>query len=329
MTRYALIVGVGEYSSALPSLPEAQRDVQAMQQVLEQRGFDQVRSLVDPQLQELNESIEELLANRQDSDTLLFYFSGHGLKDSSGEFYLTTRATEKDCVKQTSVSSSLLTKAMNTNQANQILILDCCYSDSATRDAAHSEDLSPRLISENRAILTSSIPWQSFSNRQESELSVYTHYLVQGLKTGLADSDHDGLISVGDLYRYVKRKLRERGLEQEPELLASGKAREIYLTTARRRELKSLRSSQNIAVRKKPEQEEIANLNQLTDIQLLLQALKSQSSNIRQRAAEILGNLQSEDAVLVLAQLLSEDENLDVRSAAAEALGKIYEKQGA
>ncbi len=63
MTRYALVVGVSEYRSVL-SLPEAKRDAQAIQQVLEQRGFDQVKSLVDPQIQELRESIEGLFADR-------------------------------------------------------------------------------------------------------------------------------------------------------------------------------------------------------------------------------------------------------------------------
>ncbi len=221
---------------------------------------------------------------------------------------------------------------MNTNQGNQILILNCCYSGAATRGFASKQDLSPRLINENRAILTSSIPWQSFSNRQKYDLSIYTHYLVKGLKTGLADYDHDNdrLISVNDLYRYVKRKLRESGLKQELELLAYGKAREIYLTTRKEtRELESASNSHNIAVLIESEQDELTNLNLLTDIPLIIQALKSKNSNIRQRATEILGDMQSEDAVLVLSQLLLEDENINVRSSAAEALGEIYEKQGA
>ena len=319
MPRYALVVGVGKYESGLPSLPEARSDAQAMRQVLEQRGFDKVQLLVDPQSQDLEKSITELLVNRQENDTVLFYFSGHGVQDDSGELYLTTPTTERDYIKQTSISSRKLNHIMNANQGNQILILDCCYSGTVTKVFSRQRDLVSQSIIRNRAILASSIPLQAFSNQQESNLSVYTHCLVQGLKTGLADSDHDGLISINDLYQYVKRELQKRGLEQKPELFVTGKAIDIYLTTA-----KKGGKSDFVKIKK----EEDTNLRQSVDIPLLIQSLKSQDSSIRRKVIEMLGNTQSEDATLTLSQLLLEDEDADVRGAAADALGKIYQKQG-
>ncbi|MCA6622883.1 MAG: caspase family protein [Pseudanabaena sp. M165S2SP1A06QC] len=319
MSRYALVVGVGKYESGLPSLPEARSDAQAMQQVLQQRGFDKVQLLVDPPSQDLEKSLTELLVNRQENDTLLFYFSGHGMQDDSGELYLTTRTTKRDYIKQTSISSRKLSHIMNANQGNQILILDCCYSGTVTKEFSRQRDLISQSIIRNRAILTSSVPLQAFSNQQESNLSVYTHCLVQGLKTGLADSDQDGIISINDLFQYVKRELEKKGLEQKPELFLTGKSIDIYLTTA-----KKVGKSDFVKIKKK----EDTNLRQSVDIPLLIQSLKSQNPSVRRKAIEILGNTRSEDAALILPQLLLEDEDADVRGAAAEALGKIYEKQG-
>jgi hypothetical protein len=332
MAKFALLIGVSHYASGISPLPEAERDVQAMQELLEQKDFDEVQALVDPQGKDLIASIEELLANRRDDDVVLLYFSGHGFRDSNNdEFYLPTRTIGKSSINQM-ISASFIKEAFNSSRAtNQIVVLDCCHSGAASQEFSSPKDLASQLISKNRAILASLTPLATFSDRQ-ANLSVFTRYFVEGLQTGLADADCDGSISVNDVYQYVKNKLQNIGLRQFAELFASEKTREISIT-------RSSDSCQNFimnltgsltSVALFEESESLATdyFNQDTEVPLLLMHLRSKNSHIRQKAAEILGNIRAEIAVPQLCYLLSEDEDADVRSSAADALGKIYERTG-
>jgi len=97
MAKFALLIGVSEYESGLNPLPAAVKDVEAMRRVLansEMGGFAEaaIRVLENPQRQEMEERIYELFSHREKDDLLLFYFSGHGIKDESGRLYLSTCA---------------------------------------------------------------------------------------------------------------------------------------------------------------------------------------------------------------------------------------------
>jgi Caspase domain len=101
MAKVALLVGVGEYqSSELPNLAAVEYDVRAMHDVLVQPeigGFAvaDVTLLLNPEPQQMREVLERLFADRQPDDLLLLYFSGHGVVDDFGNFYLTTALTDQ------------------------------------------------------------------------------------------------------------------------------------------------------------------------------------------------------------------------------------------
>jgi Caspase domain len=99
MAKVALLIGVGEYGNGLSSLTSAPKDVEAIHEVLENPaigGFDQVTSLINPERQAMEEAIYTLFANRKKDDLLLLFFSGHGVKDDSGNLYLAAHNTRKD-----------------------------------------------------------------------------------------------------------------------------------------------------------------------------------------------------------------------------------------
>lgn len=52
---------------------------------------------------------------------------------------------------------------------------------------------------------------------KDSELSVYTRYLVKGIEKGSADRDNDGWISVDELPEYAKGKVQEAAPAMKPE----------------------------------------------------------------------------------------------------------------
>ena len=112
MVKVALLVGVSKYQSGFKPLPSAIADIQAMQRVLQEKGQFEVTTLPNPDPQKMQLAIDRLFANRTSKDLLLFYFSGHGVKDYKRKFYLTTAETLKDkqriIVPPTAIAASYL-----------------------------------------------------------------------------------------------------------------------------------------------------------------------------------------------------------------------------
>ena len=132
MAKIALLIGVSEYEPGLTPLPAATKDVEAMQQVLENPdigGFDEVKVLVNPPRQEMEEAIEMLFDDRQKDDLLLLFFSGHGIKDEEGNLYFATHNTRKNLLQSTTVSAKVVHQVMkNSRSKREVVILDCCFS---------------------------------------------------------------------------------------------------------------------------------------------------------------------------------------------------------
>ncbi|MBC6478942.1 MAG: tetratricopeptide repeat protein [Hormoscilla sp. GM7CHS1pb] len=55
---------------------------------------------------------------------------------------------------------------------------------------------------------------------QESELLIYTRYLIEGIDTGAADLDNDGEISVKELHNYTSHKVRQAAPAMKPQIYA-------------------------------------------------------------------------------------------------------------
>ncbi|OUL23732.1 hypothetical protein BV378_20800, partial [Nostoc sp. RF31YmG] len=94
----ALVIGVSDYAPGLTPLPGSIKDVEAMRQVLQHPdmgGFDEVKTLSNPEPLGMQEAIETLFSGRTKDDLVLLFFSGHGIKDDNGKLHLATRITRK------------------------------------------------------------------------------------------------------------------------------------------------------------------------------------------------------------------------------------------
>jgi formylglycine-generating enzyme required for sulfatase activity len=229
MAKVALLIGVSEYEPGLNPLPAAVKDVEAMRRVLvhpEMGGFAEadITLLKNPQRQEMEEAIYRLFTNRQKDDLLLFYFSGHGIKDESGRLYLSTRSTRKEngrLFEPSAVAASTLHERINKSKSErQVLILDCCFSGAIAQGLTVKDDgsvnVQEHLGGKGRAILTASTSTQYSFEQEGSELSVYTRYLVEGIEKGAADQDGDGWISVDELHEYASIKVTEAAPAMTP-----------------------------------------------------------------------------------------------------------------
>jgi tetratricopeptide (TPR) repeat protein len=131
----------------------------------------------------------------------------------------------------TAVSSQFINGIMSRSikekkASGQVLLLDCCHSGSFAQPGVKGSQTTPieDKFPQGRGtvVLTSSRAAQrSYEEKEADEeglrLSHFTRALVQGLKTGEADIDGDGLISSVDLYQYVYQRIGKEKPEQTPQ----------------------------------------------------------------------------------------------------------------
>ncbi len=230
MRKLALLVGISDYEEGLEPLPAAVRDVVAMQQVLvnpEMGGFADadVTVLTNPPRQEMADAIYTLFAHRQKDDLVLLYFSGHGILDEANEFYFSTRITRKvqgKLLPTTAVPAQDIRGWMEQSKSQRkVIILDSCFSGAFAKGvkAKDGGTVNPEqfLGGKGTAILTAATSTQYALTQDGFDLSIYTHYLVEGIRTGGADRDNDGMISVEELHTYARDKVKEAAPAMTPE----------------------------------------------------------------------------------------------------------------
>ncbi|MFM6320804.1 MAG: caspase, EACC1-associated type [Microcystis panniformis] len=231
MAKFALLIGVSEYSEGLRSISSAIQDIEAMRRVLEHPdmgAFDQVTVLSNPDKGSMEKAVEVLFANRQRDDLVLLYFSGHGLKDQKARFFLSTRDTGRDqngdFRRATALAASKLQEYITDSRSQrQIIILDCCFSGALVQGMPIKGELNiqEELGGKGRAILTSSSPIEYSFESEDNDLSIYTKYLVEGIETGAADKDGDQLISVNELHEYASERVKEAAPAMTPKFYLS------------------------------------------------------------------------------------------------------------
>jgi len=232
--RLALLVATSVYSD--PDLRELRapgRDAAELSEVLGDLrigGFE-VQMLVNVPAGEVQEGIEDFCADRRLDDQLLIYLSCHGVLDSNGRLYYAAANTKRQRLAATAIAATWLNERLEDSRARrQILVLDCCHSGAFARGGKGDQELALQQRFEphgrGRVVLTASRSTEySFEAGQasgEGVPSVFTHAIVNGLRTGDADRDRDGLITVTELYQYVYENVRATEPRQTPELWTYG-----------------------------------------------------------------------------------------------------------
>jgi hypothetical protein len=236
--RIALLVATDRYQDAsLSRLIAPSSDVRNLAAVLGDRdiaGF-RVTRLYNKRNHVIGKAIGDFYRQRRRDDLTLLYFTGHGLKDADGQLYLAMTDTERDNLQFTGLLCEHIRAAMEGCLSRQnVLILDCCYAGAfpAGRGvkgddvAVHTME---KLGGRGRVVLTSSDATQySFDGTQLTETgppslragrnSLFTRFLIEGIKTGRADLDGDGDIALDELYKYVHDRVTAEQPLQRPKI---------------------------------------------------------------------------------------------------------------
>ncbi len=228
--RLALVVATTTYSDpALRELRAPAQDMADLSHVLEdpQIGGFAVTAVIDAPVQQVRLAVEEFLSDRATEDLLLVYLSCHGLVDARRRLYFAASDTLKGRLAATGLEAQWVLDQLDDCRARrQVVILDCCFSGAFARGAKGEGDLGlgERFHGDGRGrvVLTASraseysfegepVPGAAMSG------SVFTTSLLDGLRSGEADVDHDGLISVEDAYSYAFDRVQASGAQQTPQ----------------------------------------------------------------------------------------------------------------
>ena len=229
--KLALIIGNSDYIDAgLADLSTPSVDVEDLTNLLRDPDigdFDEVMSLVNEQLSTIQKTIVRFLTQKAPDDLLLLYFSGHGVLNDEGHLYLAVNETERDLLSVTSIPAKFLTEEMDRSRSRrQVLILDCCYGGAFARGT--KSETKSKAITQNtfegigfgRVVLTASdatqYAWEGSEIIGQTQNSLFTHYLIQGLKTGLADKNDDGFVGLSEFYEYVYEQVIQNKQGQTP-----------------------------------------------------------------------------------------------------------------
>ena len=302
MTRLALLIGVSEYGDGLNPLPGSELDVDALARVLANPAMGEfsardITVLKNPSPQDMKEAIYKLFNNRNLDDLLLFYFSGHGIKDDANNLHLGTCQTRKEkdgkLYKPSAFPATYIHECVEDSRSkHQVLILDCCYSGAVAQGMTVKDagiiDLNVYLGGKGRAILTSSTATEySFgaevTKDEQSGLSIYTRYLVEGIETGAADLDGDGLIGVEELHQYTSKRVKEAAPAMNPKFYPVEEGGSIYVAKSPQDDLK-------LKYRKEVEKRVIPPFGKLSSVAVRLLASKRQEWNISVSEAQAIQN---------------------------------------
>jgi hypothetical protein len=217
VTGRALLISCARYGAGEGTLPDvrgALQDAWVLRRALTDPsiglfGADALTVVQDPTGDEIVERLETFVGAATRNESLLIYFSGHGLLDlPTGEFYWAASDTSVESPAATAVPASVVRVALNRCASSSVvLLLDCCHG--GALDAGIPAD---PYAGYGRYVISATRAGQigaDVTDRQE-RASPFTAALVDALEHA-TDRDNDGYVDVVDVYDHVARIMSRRG----------------------------------------------------------------------------------------------------------------------
>ncbi|WP_327041306.1 hypothetical protein OG400_29360 [Micromonospora ureilytica] len=240
MTRTALLIGASTYDDPdLAPLSAPLADVERFAALLRDPMigfFDRVEVLLNRPSHELLGAIEELSTGGGFDDLLLLYLSCHGVVDHQrgGALYFAASNTQSNRLASTSVPARYVNEQFaHATARSRVLLLDCCFSGRFAEGFGSKSDVDPLrdVAGGGYVVITASDSVGVAYEESRDQRSVFTDVLVEGLRTGDADCDADGVVSTNDLFDYAAPRVRARHA-QTPQYLATGVDGKVILARA-------------------------------------------------------------------------------------------------
>jgi len=202
--RFAVLIGNGLYPEEpkLTDLRCPSRDVDGVAQILQSPkhgAFTSTLVLKDRPHHEILLEVNRTLKKAAKTDLVFLYYSGHGKLDLANRLHLCASDTVIDALEATSVPVESIKNYIDVSPPRQVtLVLDCCFSGAVGNVFARSGvDDQLQLMSGGRGtyIMSASTGVQVALEKEEDEYSIFTKRIIEGIETGAADTNGDGIVS--------------------------------------------------------------------------------------------------------------------------------------
>ena len=155
--------------------------------------------------------------------------------DSRGTIYLAPSDIDSDLPRKRGFSFEDLTKEMlDSSSSRLVTILDSCYSGSLKMglDAKGGEDEAIRVANKSvsdqseilesegqgKCLLAASQSYQQAYNTQEGDHSIFTYYLLEGLKGHRLAVDDEGNVTYESLGKFINHQINKLPYDKRPQL---------------------------------------------------------------------------------------------------------------
>ena len=196
--RRALLICNGQFESLGIHLDGVTKDADNLTRVLgnpERAGFEVV-SLLDKGLWEVRKAIASACATAGPDDTLLIWYSGASLCDTQGELLMPVADSDGQYLMATSIEADYILAQMRRSRCRRfVLVIDGCHSGAFFR---HNRGIPDGLVA-----LTSCSADETAMDTPDG--GAFTNSFVRALTTSQADADHDGSVTVDDVYEFIRK----------------------------------------------------------------------------------------------------------------------------
>ncbi len=225
---YVVAVGISAYPAPL-TLRYAAKDARVLSETFRDKGRGvfgkvEVKLLLDREATRRNieEAVSWLGARMTPKDVGVLSFSGHGMRDKRGRFYLVPVDVNDDDPAGTCVPGDGLKKALANIPGRLLAILDACHSGAAAgkkrAPRVRADDLTRDLVSDDYGVVVMAASQGSECALEGPQAGhgFFTLGLVEALG-GKADFNRDRLLHLNEVDFYARLRVRQlSGGEQNP-----------------------------------------------------------------------------------------------------------------
>lgn len=182
----------------------------------------------------LDAALADLQREVRSNDILVWYVASHGTLDNNAAYGIVLQDWDGKEREDSLFSTNDILEATRRIKAfNQLVILDTCHAGGAS-------SLVRGLYDARLAVLARNMGLHIFASASATEEALdgyegnglFTHTLLKGLRTGVADKNADRVVTVKELGEYARRETmglsQKIRLNQEPLLMNFGKDVNVY-----------------------------------------------------------------------------------------------------
>lgn len=158
-------------------------------------------------------AVEDVTSSAEPGETLVLSFSGHGVRDDKGRFYLAMHDTVLTDLERTAISWSDLAESFRNFKGRVVVLLDACHSGMAgTQFFASNDDIAAQALAAlpSNVVLFAASKGREFSyeslNVGGGLFSLAVAEVIAGRRAE-HDLDKNGMIEISELLRGVKQKV--------------------------------------------------------------------------------------------------------------------------